>query len=258
MPGPELQGVNVLVTRPQAQTAWLSNEIRQRAGKPIALPLLEIYPLPVTHAMQQVLSQLNHANMLIFVSANAVEHGLRHLLPLPATLQVGAIGEATAERLRIVGVQVDLVPARFDSEGFLAMPQMQDLHGKIVIIVRGAGGREKLADSLRTRGAQVLYLEVYQRACPHWDVADVQAALRADVITVTSSEALDNLAALARLPDAESLWTKPLVVFHQRIAGRAHELGFTLKPVVTEYPGDGALLAALLWWANEQKGMEHA
>jgi len=258
MPGHELQGVTVLVTRPQAQAAWLSREICLHAGNPLALPLLEIHPLPLTGTMQPVLAQLSHADMLIFVSANAVEHGLRYLPSLPTTLQVGAIGAATAECLRESGIRVDLVPARFDSEGFLAMPQVQNLQGKSVIIVRGTGGREKLADALRARGAQVQYLEVYQRACPHWAAADVQTALRADVITVTSSEALDNLASLAHLPGAESLWAKPLVVFHDRIAGRAHELGFTLKPVVTEHPSDDALLTALLQWANEHKGMEHA
>ncbi|MBI1423988.1 MAG: uroporphyrinogen-III synthase [Gammaproteobacteria bacterium] len=248
MPVPELQGIHVLVTRPQAQADWLCREVEELGGIPIALPLLEIQAMtPDANALVQV----PHADILIFVSANAVMAGLPHLTELPATLQIGAIGQATADQLRAAGVRVDLLPAQFDSEAFLALPAVQHLQGKCVVIVRGRGGRETLADHLRARGARVHYAEVYRRACPHWDAQAVTTALRADVISVTSSEALDNLAQLAHQPGAESLLHKPLVVFHARIAGRAHELGFTLKPVVTEQPCDKAMLAALRQWANE-------
>lgn len=258
MPGPELAGLNILVTRPLAQAVWLSEQIRQRGGIPLALPLLKIHPQAMDDAMSSVLAQLPEIDLLIFISANAVNFGLAVLPRLPATLQVGAIGEATANQLREAGVQVDLVPAHFDSEGLLALPQLQDLQGKRVMIVRGVGGREKLADALRKRGAELGYLEVYRRSCPQWDADAVDTALRADIISVTSGEALDNLATLASLPGAEALWRKPLMVFHERIAVRAHELGFTLKPVVTAKASDAALLSALLHWANERKGMERA
>lgn len=259
MPNPELHGVNVLVTRPVAQAGWLSDEIRRLGGHPISLPLLEIQPVPANAQGRQALAQLNPGDLLIFVSANAVQFGLAYLPDFPLSgVQIGAIGEATAEQLRASGQHVDLVPAHFDSEGFLALPAIQELHGKHVVIVRGMGGREKLGESLRARGAQVHYLEVYRRTCPHWDAGAVQTALRADVITVTSGEALENLAQLARLPDAGPLRSTPLVVYHERIAGRARELGFTLKPVITTKPADVAMLAALVQWANVQKGMEQA
>jgi len=258
MPDPELDGLNILVTRPPSQAAWLCDEIRQRAGNPILLPLLEIHPLPVDDTLRRALAQLPDSDFLIFVSANAVIHGLPWLSAMPGTLQVGAIGEATATRLREAGLEVDLVPTRFDSEGLLNLPQLQDIQGRRVMIVRGMGGREKLAEVLRSRGAQLSYLEVYRRQCPAWNADAVETALRADIITVTSSEALENLAALSHRPGGEALLHKPLVVFHQRIAGRAHELGFTLNPVVSAQASDVALLAALLQWANERKGMERA
>ena len=258
MPGPDLQGVRVLVTRPAAQADRLASAINQLGGQPISLPLLEIMPLPPGPTATQTLTELAQAAALIFVSANAVACSLAYLPKIPSSLLVGAIGQATAERLQAAGIPPQLVPAQFDSEGFLALAQVQDLHNKTVVIVRGEGGRDKLGESLRARGARLRYLEVYRRECPHWQQADVHSALRADVITVTSSEALDNLARLARLPGGDALRAKPLLVFHERIAGRARELGFTLKPVVTTQPSDEALLKALVQWAHEQKGMEHA
>ena len=253
MPDPELRGIKVLVTRPAAQAQRLCDGIQRLGGEPVALPLLEIEPLHPSH-----LPDLAVFGVLIFVSANAVRYGLDSLLPLPAGMSVGAIGRATAEHLAAAGVRADLVPTRYDSEGLLALPGMQHLHGKSVLIVRGQGGRETLAESLRARGAQVAYLEVYRRVCPVWDAAAVQNALGTDIISVTSAEAVENLAQLARQPGAERLWAKPLMVYHERIAGRARELGFTLKPVVTDEPGDDALLTALLQWVDEQKGMGQA
>lgn len=255
MPEPELHGVKVLVTRPAAQAQGVREAIQHLGGQAIVLPLLEIQPLSPAPGMKPDLSAVG---ILIFVSANAVRHGLASLLPLPAELMVGAIGQATAEQLAVAGIQADLVPARYDSEGFLALPAMQQVQDQTVLIVRGRGGRETLAETLRTRGARVDYLEVYQRICPNWDAAAVQTALAADIISVTSVEALENLAQLARLPGAQMLRAKPLLVYHARIAGRAQELGFTLKPVVTAKPGDDAVLISLQQWVNEQKGMKHA
>lgn len=253
MPGPDLSDIRVLVTRPLAQAQGLSSEIRRLGGLPVSLPLLNIEPLKPDSA-----PDLAGTDVLLFVSANAVEYGLGYLPAFPPNLRVGAIGQATAARLSAAGCRVDLLPPRYDSEGLLALPAMQAVQGKVVLIVRGRGGREALAESLRARGARVTYLEVYRRLCPQWRADDVKTALSADVITVTSGEALDNLAQLARLPGGEAIWSKPLVVFHARIAGRAHELGFTLNAVVSEKPGDDALLAALLNWIHQQKGMEHA
>ncbi|MEJ2397761.1 MAG: uroporphyrinogen-III synthase [Gammaproteobacteria bacterium] len=253
MPEVELQGLSVLVTRPAAQAQHLSEAILRLGGKAVALPLLEIQP-----RAPSAIPNLREMDILIFVSANAVEHGLNVLGPLPAALLIGAIGRATAQCLAAFGIRADLLPTRADSEGFLALPEIQELTGKKVLIVRGQGGRETLATQMRARGAAVRYLEVYRRVCPHWRAEDLETALRADVITVTSGEALENLARLARLPGGDALWTKPMLVFHQRIAGRARELGFTLKPVVSAKPGDEALLTALQDWVNQQKGTERA
>ena len=84
---------------------------------------------------------------MIFVSTNAVDYAYP-LLPdqLPADVGIAAIGQATAQALDRVGLTPTLVPERMDSEGLLALPGLQDIQGRRVLILRGNGGRELLAE----------------------------------------------------------------------------------------------------------------
>ena len=105
--------------------------------------------------------------MLVFVSTNAVQYAFP-LLPdqLPLDIGVAAIGQATANALDAVGLPATLVPERMDSEGLLALPELADLRGRHVIVLRGNGGRELLADTLVERGATLQQVEVYRRRLP--------------------------------------------------------------------------------------------
>ena len=87
----------------------------------------------------------------------------------------------------------------------LAESALQNVSGRNIRIIRGDGGRELLADTLRKRGATVDYLSVYERmlpACSPELLAEVEAAWRAGslhAITIMSVQTLKNLIVL--LPD---------------------------------------------------------
>ena len=155
-----------------------------------------------------------------------------------------AVGQATAAALEQHGHPADIVPTEhFDSEGLLAMPELEAVAGKRILIIRGQNGREKLVESLRSRGAKVDYAEVYSR------LATKQAltfeADNIDVIVITSSEALVTLQQIAMDTDKPWLFDKQLLVLHERIAMRARELGFKLNPVIADQASEAALLDAL-------------
>ncbi len=95
--------------------------------------------------------------------------------------------------MRDLGIAQVIAPTeRFDSEALLALPELQNVSGWRVAILRGDGGRELLGDTLKARGAQVEYVTCYQRSKPHLDIGALLAA-RPDAITVSSSEALGYL-----------------------------------------------------------------
>jgi uroporphyrinogen-III synthase len=98
-----------------------------------------------------------------------------------------------------------------------------------VLLVRGDGGREFLADALRAQGARVQALQAYRRQAPAWSSAqrallDAALAEPADHLwLLSSSEALDHLDRL--VPEASWAGSQALCT-HQRIAARARALGF--------------------------------
>lgn len=187
--------------------------------------------------------------MLIFVSRNAVEYGLP-LFPagqLPASAVV-AVGRATARALAAAGRTVDLAPEhRYDSEGLLELAELRQLNAKRVLIVRGNGGRSLLGDTLRARGAQVAYAEVYRREPPRVDIEPWIERLRdeVDLLTATSTEILRNLCRTFGPHGRPLLVDRPLVVVSARIAATAEELGFK-RIRTTERADDQAILKALL------------
>jgi uroporphyrinogen-III synthase len=147
------------------------------------------------------------------------------------------------------GVNEVLAPARFDSEALLDLPEMHDVAGKRVVIFRGVGGRELLGDTLAARGATIEYAACYRRDRPAGDAAPLLGAWSRNelhAITVTSSEGVRNLLALAGAAGGLPLRNTPLFVPHPRIAATAQELGLTA--VIVTAQGDDGIVAGLLRW----------
>jgi len=248
-----LAGIGVLVTRPAPQADELCALIEAAGGRALRFPTLAISAVPDTTAARAALAALDPYDLVLFVSANAVEQALalRPVADWPAGLRCAALGAGTVRTLARHGLPVQLVaPPPHDSEALLALPQLQDLSGQRVLIIRGVGGRELLGETLRARGAAVNYAEVYQRTRPDSDTRDILAAWAqgaVDVVTVTSGEALQNLVAMLGEPGRGRLLTTPLVVVSGRMVQQALALGFT-SPRLAEAAGDAALMAALIAW----------
>jgi uroporphyrinogen-III synthase/uncharacterized protein HemX len=232
--GLPLAGITVLITRPAEQAAGLCALIEAAGGRALRLPLLEIVPVEDNRAAAELLDRPDYWDWLIFVSANAVRFALatggRAVRPSPRTC-IAAVGEATAGALAQAGVRVDLIPKpKFNSESLLADPDLADVAGKRILIVRGVGGREHLAEVLRERGAETAYAELYRRANPR--AANAAACIDLwrrggiDAVVVTSGDALSRLMELLGETGAELACRTPLAVIGARIAELARESGW--------------------------------
>ena len=246
---PPLSGLGVLVTRPTGQAAGLQARLRELGAAPSLFPTLAILPPTDPPRLRQRLADaLASLDLAIFVSPTAAEQGLAQVAAWPPGLAAAAVGSGTAEALRRAGIGQVLAPeAGADSEHLLALPQLADMRGRRVLIFRGEGGRELLADTLRTRGASVDYAECYRRGLPdldpapllqHWQAGGIQA------VTVLSSEGLDNLFTLLGTAGAGLIRATPLFAPHRRIAEHARALGVATA-IATE-PGEPGLLRGLV------------
>jgi uroporphyrinogen-III synthase len=247
-----LKGAHILVTRPEHQAAYLSQLIEQQGGVAVRFPTLKIIAVDESGTATKALSKLSNYQWLIFTSANAVNFALKAndgKIDQFRVAQIAAIGKATAKELKSAGLQVTLLPEQgYDSEALLAMPQMLHVEGQAILIVRGQGGREELADGLRSRGANVEYWEVYQRVMPDIDsfrVIDLLEQDKLDMVITTSGEALQNLIVMLGANYQQRLAVIPLVVISERIGKLAAELGFK-RIAVTERPSDTAILATAI------------
>jgi uroporphyrinogen-III synthase len=235
MPEAPLKGVGILVTRPRTQAAELVDAIESRGGTAYCFPVLEIVPFDELDVRNSV-SHLGKPDIVIFVSRNAVEHGIGYT----GGGAIAVIGPGTARAVAAAGRVVDVVPvAGYDSEHLLAEARLQDVAGKRVRIIRGSDGRELLAEELKRRGAIVEYLSVYERRLPQVDAdsrADLERRWRRgdiDVVTVMSVQSFTNLLQLLPPWCVGQLESTPLVT----PAGRV------LKEVLSRFPASRAILA---------------
>ena len=245
----DLQGKGILVTRAAHQAQGLIQTIESHNGRAIAFPALEVAPCPDTSA---AVAQLRHHwDLVVFISPNAVGFATE-LLEGEAirSPQIAAVGAATARALRAAGSPANLIPeGRFDSEGLLALPALQQMQERQVLIVRGEGGRSLLGDTLRARGAKVGYAEVYRRLRPAVDPAPLLKRWEAevDLVTATSAEVLNNLVAMLGGEGGARLRETPVVVISERMLERARAQGFR-RLILASGADDRSVLEALCDW----------
>jgi len=244
-----LAGMRVLVTRPDDQSGELAAAIEAAGGSAIRFPVIRI----VARDASGDAGRMPAPDVVIFVSRNAVLHGLDLVRDRGAA--IAAVGPATATAIEAAGVRVDILPVgAFDSEHLLETPELQDVAGKTVVIVRGESGRELLADTLAARGASVHYLPVYRRerndlpADRIGALADDLVASRIDAITIMSVETLEAL--LALLPDdaRAALEETPLVAPGDRVIQTASELVPGMPAIRAAGPRAADIVNALVEW----------
>lgn len=251
-----LANKGIAITRPVDQAQQLNALVNAQGGTPISFSLVEITALNDYSTFSQTIAPLAAFDWAVFISSNAVQNAMPRVIKqfggIPKNLKFAAIGPVTAAELANFGVDDVLTPQdRFDSEALLALPEMQAVSGQNIMLFRGVGGRELLADTLKARGAKVMFAESYQRTNPQTNCLMLEQLWQKQqlhAIVVTSSEAMRYLLQMACNPQDNSApqWLKNsvLCVNHARVAEPALALGLQVE--IAEAPGDAAMLDLLI------------
>lgn len=245
----------VLVTRPEGQAAPLCERLRCDGWTVAALPLLTLEAVePLPASQRQLVLDLDLYQHVIFTSTNAVRFGMAAVAnywpQLPLGVHWYAVGAGTARALRKHGIEAETPGHDMTSEGLLRLPGLNDPGGQRVLLVKGEGGRNVLAETLGYRGARVDALRCYRRGPPDWPAGTLLETLEMHdirVLLISSGEGLANLLALPGLAESSKLDNMTLVLPSARVAEAAAAAGLR-HCVVAGNASDEAMFEALRDW----------
>ncbi len=237
---------SVLITRPAGRADSLLAGLEQLSIPHAYQPLITTQQVPVKPRDQQL---LRDAELVIFVSIAAVTclETQCDLTQLQAPLF--AVGRTTAAALQRATTKPVTAPDDQRSEGLLALPELQDVAGKHIGIVRGNAGRELIKQGLLVRGAKVSYVQSYKRVPLPLDgqrLSDQWRQQQIQCIVVTSNEILSLL--YQSLPDSAHDWLRQRcwVLISPRMQETAISFGIVPAQIMlADSAHDQALLDAI-------------
>lgn len=226
----------LLITRFAPDAQRLANLLNAQGIFSLAQPLLCVQKTAEFANAHCVLAK--GYDYIIAVSRNAVDYTHQALAGQiwPDTSYL-AVGKGTQALLQgASGHTVQIPNGAFDSEGLLDLPCLNHISGKKILILRGEGGRELLAQTLAERGAVVAYYQPYQRVALNlngpllvnkWQQLEINGAI------ISSVELLERLIEL--VPKENRNWLEKLTIYvpGRRIASRASTLGWRKVKVLS-------------------------
>ncbi|WP_410481239.1 uroporphyrinogen-III synthase [Pseudomonas plecoglossicida] len=223
----------LLLTRPAEDCAALAQSLAAAGVGSSCLPLLAIEPVAVDNQQRLLLEGLPGFQAIIVVSKPAARLLLDQLDQAglqPPRQNWFTVGEATAAVLQEAGLMVSVPRRGDDSEALLALPALHQAvaaPASRILIVRGVGGRELLAERLAQQGASVDYLELYRRCLPAYPAGTLMRRIEAERLNglvVSSGQGFEHLQQVAGA-DWPQLACLPLFVPSPRVAEQARAAG---------------------------------
>lgn len=166
-----LAGRSVVVTRAAEQSPVLVERLTALGAEVLTVPVIEVVEPEDWAPADAAIARLGDYDWIVLTSANGVDafvarlaaHGLAKADLARARARVGAVGAATAERLREIGIEPALVPQRSRAEGLVdALRAIGPAAGPRVLVPRALEAREVLPDELRALGFTVDVVPVYR------------------------------------------------------------------------------------------------
>jgi uroporphyrinogen III methyltransferase / synthase len=190
--GPQpLGGVSVAVTRARAQASGLARRLQALGANVVQAPVIRVQPL--SDPAQPTLDPSPY-DLICLSSPNAVSALFKRLddgihprgdARALAAAKIAAIGPGTVRALAEHGVVADVVPERFVAESLVEA--LAEIPVERVLIARARDARDVLPDALRTRGAEVDVMALYETVAEPLSAHTLQALAAVDYITFTSS-----------------------------------------------------------------------
>ena len=205
--GRPLFGKRVLVTRSRTQASALTAQLQTLGALAIEFPTIRIEPPEDWQKLYEAIDRITDFDWIIFTSVNGVANFFDALTARGmdsrslSGIRVCCIGSAAAECVMEQGINTDLLPARFTSEGVVeALAQSGEIDGRRFLLPRADIAPPDLLERLRENGGEPFEVVAY-RTLPAEPPEEALTALRdgeVDVVTFSSSSTARNFAEIAR------------------------------------------------------------
>ncbi|WP_083330428.1 MULTISPECIES: uroporphyrinogen-III C-methyltransferase [Pseudoalteromonas] len=246
--------MRIAITRPEGKGLQLSQLLEKDGIYNVHTPVLRIEPCELNAAQ---LAPLSDADIIVFISQDAVKQLAAQVDALPTNAQLFAVGEQTAKAVQDCFSRSAVAPVQQDSEGLLALAPLQNIDAKQVVLVKGQGGRTLLAKTFKQRGAILNICAVYQRVPEQSDSSswlDLWRIEQIDGIVITSNAAID---AVFNCQQSEYVdWLKSCHFFlvSQRSASYLHDTYGVSKThiSVAKGPDDLAIYTSIVPHQHQQ------
>lgn len=194
-----LNGVRVLVTRAENDGGALSGRLAALGAEVIHLPTIAVTIMAKPDVLT-ALTQLDRYHWIVFTSRNGVQ-GVVQFEEAVAGLsrfegEIAAVGPGTEAELRRHGLRATCVPDGGAAAALLAELVGRGVDGQAVLLPRGDLARDELPAGLRSAGAIVTEVVVYETTIPREQKLAALTAVRrgdVDVIALASPSAWNNL-----------------------------------------------------------------
>lgn len=225
--------MTILVTRPEQESQALCDALQALGHHAISHPLLTIHPGKELSLLPNYFSLLSDGDFLIAVSQHAVQHAQDYLQLQQKEWKKGvnyiAVGQKSAQYLRSYISDPVHFPTPSDSEHLLALPVLDNVAGKKVLILRGNGGRDLIYQALEDLGAEVTYCETYQRQSTTFNGAIKAKEWQennVNTLIITSGEQLSFFTSQFTNTDLDWVLDCRLLVPSERINQLGQQLGY--------------------------------
>lgn len=195
-----LFGKKIVVTRTREQASQLISELEENGAGCYECSTIEIQPVDDYAILDAELERLQEYHWIVFSSLNAVTYFFKRLAARGMDArdlkgpEIAAVGTSTADLLSRYGINADLIPPQFTSEGLAESLLDNGVEGRNILIPRAEKGREILPETLRGAGARVTIAPVYKNVMPAVSRKELVGQLEAgvDMLTFTSSSTVRN------------------------------------------------------------------
>jgi uroporphyrinogen III methyltransferase/synthase len=255
-----LLGQRVVVTRARHQANALSRKLREQGAEVLEVPTIRFEPPTRRQDVVDAMLELNSYDWLVFTSPNGVTmffdyffrrfHDLRDI----GGARIAAVGPATANKLKELHLQVDLMPdeavAASIAEAFADYETIENLK---ICLLRAEVANRELPEALESLGAIVDDIACYKTVPEAEDASGAAVSLKetgADWVLFSSGSTVEHFNARFDLPGLLKRFPRMKTASIGPETSKAlAELA--LRPTIEakEHTADG-LVEAVIGWAK--------